>query len=176
MKFSIYQSLSLLISIIAFSVFGKDLYIEGRTVYHDCSYYSSTSVDLRITYLNENLPWGTTVEAVFGFEETDSSYGVPKVTSWQNRKIAMMNPSTEYTWQLDIEEFAAERGRAQSYTGLDFVIKVTVPGNLPFYEKGNDSPLGYFHTPFGSENYEINGCYPNSVPELQKFYFYDVKK
>ncbi len=126
----------------------------GRVRYLYPGYYSSTMGDFAITYKNLSLPWGTTVILKFGFKQ-DNHY---QIADWVDQDSMQMQAVAPYTWEGKFERQIASRGGPRK-THLQFVAQILLPNDQILYDKGSDTPLGYYQTeavpcdPSHGENY-----------------------
>jgi len=113
------------------------------------AYYSSTMGDFIVTYNNDTLPWGTTVLLKYGFK-TDYH---PTIADWADQNSLQAKAIAPYSWETKFEHQIASRG-GPSKSHLQFVIQIILPDNSIIYDKGSDTPLGYYEI-------EIVPCAPN---------------
>lgn len=136
--------LTLALMMVSSSAFAAETWVQARAVLHSCGYYSSSEVEVGLSYRNYNLPWGTSVYLVYGWGGT--SGGTP--ISWENTTTVQAPATAGYTWGTTVTSTIAARSSSKFYESINFVWKVVLPDGSEFYEKGNDSTWGYYDANF----------------------------
>ncbi len=123
------------------SVFAAEVAVHGRGYSHSCGYYSATAGDFNVTYLNQELRWGTQVYLRYGLNGEWSQQGT---RVWQRAAEVEMSAISGYTWSGKVTVSLGSRGSAEAYDALAFVVRVVLPDGSQFFEKGSQGPQGYF--------------------------------
>ncbi len=124
-------------SLITLNAYAADINVASNNYSDDqCAYYSTTTGQFKITY-KENLPWGSKVELVYGFNNT---YG--KV-EWDRSGEEQMEAVAPYTWQTMFQEKTSSRGHYYA-DRLNFVFRITLPDGTFYYDNGGQSPMGHY--------------------------------
>lgn len=128
------------------AAFAGDTYVQARAVTHSCSYYSTQNVEVTLSYVNTGLPWGTSVNLMYGWGGASGAGSTP--FDWQNTTTVAAPATAPYTWGTTVTSIIAARSSSQYYANIDFVWQVTLPDGSVFYEKGNSSTYGYYLADF----------------------------
>jgi hypothetical protein len=75
--------------------------LRARSFHHSCSYYTNTVSQLKLTYQNQELPWGVKVFVVYGFEGRDLSGPSPIDFQWKNTSEKEIFASDAFQWQWE---------------------------------------------------------------------------
>lgn len=152
----------------------KNTWVKGRSYLYSCSYYSNTSGDYEIYFRDRNLPWGTKVSVVLGF----SGYralggGAREAFEWDRVRTWQMKDVAPYTWYIEQRETLHSRSSNQFLTDLNFVFKIEIPNQAPYYENGGSS-YGY-HQVFAEQ--APSPCVENgSLPPFKDLEIRVIKK
>jgi hypothetical protein len=123
--------------------------VEGqRQSSSGCTYFSTTIGRFRLSYENRELPWGSRVDLIYGFEERENTPRARVTREWQERVEISVPATAPSTWSTDVSRVIESRGSAVSYKALQFVWKITLPSGTTFYDRGNDAPMGFYSAPF----------------------------
>lgn len=137
--------LALVLMFVSASAFAAEsTSVQARAVLHSCGYYSSQEVEVSLSYYNDTLPWGTSVELLYGWGGTEGS----TVFDWRNSTSIAAPATAGYTWGVTVTSQIAARSSPTFFEHIDFVWKVTLPGGSVFYVKGNSSTYGYYKADF----------------------------
>ncbi|AKQ64700.1 hypothetical protein A176_001612 [Myxococcus hansupus] len=115
-------------------------WVQARTVLNTCGYFSTSQAEIRLTYRNDDLPWGTSVFLIYGWGGSTFDWA----PSPQTVEVPAVAP---YHWGTTVTGVIRSRSSTQ-YTHLNYVWKVVLPDGHEFYEKGNDSTYGYYAADF----------------------------
>lgn len=137
----------------------KSIKLDGR-IMESCGYFSAWNGEFNLTYFNNALPWGTKVEAVYGFHGwTSESNG--QTRDWIITRTSELKAVSPYTWAIRLAEPVAVRSE-RWFDQLQFAIKYTLPGGDSFYDKGSNSSFGYYSADILSDS--GHGCQGDNVP------------
>ena len=122
-----------------------DVHVDGRFYTVSPSYYTSTVGEFAVTF-SEALPWGSRVLVKYGFggQRDDFSHGATQHLDWQDTQTVEAKSSAPYVWTANFSQTLHERSQPWSYDELQFVFIVQLPDGLKYYEKGSDTPLGFY--------------------------------
>ncbi len=127
--------------------------VQARAVLNSCGYYSTQSVEVGLTYYNNDntqVPWGTNVYLVYGWEGyTSTGTGNVRFT-WENTNTVQAPATAGYTWGVAVTGTIAARSSPKFYDTIDFVWKIVRPDGSVIYKKGNASTNGYYATSFAN--------------------------
>ncbi len=132
-------------------VFAEELSVWGRAYHHSCGYYSSTYGDAHITYKNENLPWGSKVNIIYGLEGITSEHRSGEAIDWYNRQWTEAHAIDKWTWKAEISVGLHYRSSPRHFDTLDFVVEVILPDGHVFYDNGSLSVWGFYKARFPSQ-------------------------
>ena len=128
--------------------FEKSVKAEARVI-ETCEYFTTWTGEFVVTYMNNSLRWGTTLDLVYGFHGwTSDTNG--QTRDWILTKNSRLTAIAPYTWSTSVSEPVAVRSQ-RWFNQFSFVIKVTNPDRSIYYEKPNTTSFGYFNTNFLDE-------------------------
>ncbi|MCK8503101.1 MULTISPECIES: hypothetical protein [Myxococcus] len=127
------------------SSFAIEHWADGRASLHSCLYASAYEAEIRMSYRNLSLPWGTSVELIHGWGGLDNWVAF----DWDNTQTVAAPASAPWTWTVTVRSFISHRTSPKWYDSFNFVWKVTLPGGSVFYEKGNGSTFGFYSANLG---------------------------
>lgn len=113
---------------------------DGRAVLHACVYAHSYEAEIRMSYRNYTLPWGTSVYLIHGWGGLDNGVAI----TWDNTQTVAVPASSPWTWTVTVRSIISTRTTPKWYEHFDYVWKVVLPNGTEFYEKGNGSTYGYY--------------------------------
>jgi hypothetical protein len=142
-------------------VHASEIEVQARSFNYSCNYYSTTVSQLKLTYQNQDLPWGVKVFVVYGFEGRDLSGLKPIDFQWKNTGEKEIFASGAFQWQGEFEWNAYNRGQSYWLDGFDFVIKIVYPEGAISWEKGSQS---YFKANVILKSKEIGASNLTCVP------------
>ncbi len=136
--------------LVSSSALASDTWAQGRKILRQCDYAFDYMAEVVLSYQNYAMPWGTSVELIYGWG--GSSWGGPSTTTfdWANTQTIPVSASAPYTWSATVTSVIATRTGSSEYTSIQFVWKVSMPNGHVFYEKGNGSTWGFYNAPLGS--------------------------
>jgi hypothetical protein len=114
--------------------------IEGKTVPCCSGYWSRTDAVWRISYVNADLPWGTTVLVRHGLQR---SWGEAASEDWTAIDTMQAVPTAPYTWSVTVSREVASRG-GPAGTALQFAVMLIYPDGSVAWDKGSSSAFGYY--------------------------------
>ncbi len=160
------------------SIYANQLNVEGRLINNSCGYWTSTSVDFKFIYQNEQLESTSEVFLVYGKSEFDNAAN--ELRKWQNQnEIKLVKSELTNRWQTSLVDIIiAQRGYPQvsnQNLGLQFVLKVVKQSGEIFYVKGSNAIMGYYEIPLSTETFsmEAQGCI-NSENDIRGIPFADI--
>lgn len=139
---------------------------EQRVYVNSCGYYSSVLADHRLTYRNDTLPWGTSVDLVYGYGGKSSN----QPFHWEFGGEMAVPAVSPFVWSVDLSHVVQARSSPIFIDSLKFVLRVELPNGDVFYEKGSNSELGYYRARIGEGHCvggEMNGLPPLQSVELE---------
>ncbi len=156
---------------------GEHLALYGRSYTNSCSYYSNTSGDYRVVFQSVKLPWGTKVSLIYGWKGYNAlGAGNNQNFDWAYQSEMPMRATAGWTWQADLTSVGLHsRSSNQFLTGLQFVLKLEVPGQAIRYVKGSSTPQAYLMAPallYGSPC--VDASHP--LPEFRQVDFHIVER
>lgn len=152
-------------ALLTFSTLGNSLTVQGRLLHHDCGYWNSSTADLKFLYEDRNIPTDSRVELLFGNSERIDSQA--QILKWQNiTTLPMRKLDGETMWAIPLEDVFVAKRSYPSVPAMQFVLKVTIPGNNTFYVKGSNAPMGYFEISldFSAFPGDSQGCVTKDRP------------
>lgn len=135
---------ALVLMFVSATAFAAETTAQARAVLRSCGYYSSQEVEVGLSYKNTTLPWGTSVELLYGW----GGYEGSTVFDWRNSTSIAAPATAPYTWGVTVTSQIAARSSPTFFEHIDFVWKVSLPDGSVFYEKGNNSTYGYYKADF----------------------------
>lgn len=130
--------------LVSSSAFASDTWAQGRIILRQCEYAFDYLAEVGMSYQNYTLPWGTSVELIYGWGGTSWN---PTTTTfdWANTHGLAAQASAPYTWSATVVSVISTRSGGWAYDSIQFVWKVTLPNGYTFYEKGNGSTWGFYN-------------------------------
>ncbi len=155
MKFNSY--FALVLGTVLFSFTGESRAAEpsvsGRVYSEECREYLRKGAQFQVSYSAQethgaSLSWGTRVYLKYGFggyrfDERDGSL-VQSMFDWRDVREVEMQSTAPYTWSTGFEATLEQRSSSEYRTDLDLVVRIVLPDGKEIYEKGGDSPFGYY--------------------------------
>lgn len=142
---------ALAVTFLTFAAHAANITALGRS-YSSCSYFTVVQGDAEVTFVDQDLPWGSRVFLVSGVGGVESIFAngdyVSRPLEWRERTEIEMKATAPYTWSATRTVALAERGRNAHYDHLQFVVRVELPTGENFYDNGNQSRWGYYQTYF----------------------------
>ncbi|MCP3098818.1 hypothetical protein LZ198_08010 [Myxococcus sp. K15C18031901] len=126
--------------LVSSSALASEQWADGRAVLHSCVYASSYEAEVRMSYRNFTLPWGTSVYLIHGWGGMSNGVAI----DWDNTQTVEAPASAPWTWTTTVRSTISTRSGTKWYTHFDYVWKVVLPDGNVFYEKGNGSTFGYY--------------------------------
>jgi GH18 family chitinase len=97
----------------------RSILAEGR-IFESCEYFSSWEGEFSITYSNTHLPWGTTVELIYGFHGwTSDTQG--QTQDWIETRTVPLTAISPYKWNILVVDQIAGRG-TRWFDQMQFVL------------------------------------------------------
>lgn len=127
--------------------------VQARAVLNSCGYYSTQSVEVGLTYFNNDnteVPWGTNVYLVHGWGGYTSTGTTNVRFTWENTTTVQAPAVASYTWGITVTSTIAARSSPKFYDAIDFVWKIVRPDGSVLYKKGNASTYGYYAASFAN--------------------------
>lgn len=120
--------------------FAIEQWADGRAVLHSCLYASSYEAEVRMSYRNLTLPWGTSVSLIHGWGGFNNGVAF----DWDDTQTLDVPASAPWTWAVTLRKTISTRSSPKWYEHFNYVWKVVLPDGTVLYEKGNDSAWGYY--------------------------------
>jgi hypothetical protein len=146
---------ALVLLCVSATAFAGETSARARAVTYSCMYYSAQAVEVELSYLNYDLPWGTSVILTYGWGGHVSGGNGSTPVDWENTTSVNAPATAPYTWGATVRSNIAERSSPKYYDRIDFVWEVHLPDGSVFYEKGNTSTWGYYA---GDFSHVSNAC------------------
>jgi hypothetical protein len=140
--------LALVLMFASTSALAGEQWVDARVTSFTCGYFNHQEAEVRLSYRNLDLPWGTSVYLLYGWGgyTGDSATGS---FDWASTQTVEVPASSPYTWTTTVS--STVRARASTvYESINFVWKVVLPDGNVFYEKGNGSTYGYYAANFSA--------------------------
>jgi hypothetical protein len=146
----------LLISITS-SAFASEIKVSGKAYdSKQCRYYWQSLADFNLSYLNDKLPWGSSVALMYGFHDRfHNQY-------WTSQDEIKMNSISSFTWATEISKKVVNQKGSFNYNYLEFVFKITLPNGKIIYDNGGLEPMGYYGVPVPYAQ-----CHPGEFKPLE---------
>ncbi|MFP2904589.1 hypothetical protein ACLESD_05940 [Pyxidicoccus sp. 3LFB2] len=138
--------LAVALLLVSSSALASETWGHGRRILRQCDYAFDYMAEAALSYRNYTLPWGTSVQLVYGWGGAYWSQMDPTniPIEWANTQTVNAPASAPYTWSATVSSVVSERNEFWYYNQVQFVWKVTLPNGNVFYEKGNGSTWGYY--------------------------------
>jgi len=174
---SLLTAFTLFLSIQSFAGEGEHLALYGRSYTNSCGYFSNVMGDYRVQFQSVKLQWGSKVTLIYGWK----GYNVlgsnnNQNFNWAFRNEVEMKATSGYTWEVPLNNVNLHsRSSNQFLTGLQFVLKVEMPGSSVRYIKGNSEGMSYFQAP---AQLFANPCVDaeHALPEFTQVPFHIAEK
>lgn len=141
--------LTLFVTLASVAGEGEYLALSGRSYTNSCGYYSNTMGDYKVRFQSVRLPWGSKVTLIYGWKgyKTEGN-GINQNFNWAYRTETEMNAVAGWTWETTVKDVVLHsRSHNQFLTGIQFVLKLEVPGRDVRYVKGTTHAPSYFQAP-----------------------------
>jgi len=134
----------------------------SRTYSHSCGYFSNRVSEVEIIYKNNDLGWGTKIEAIYGYEgylaHSSNPFRVP--FEWREERIETIQASGPHTWAFTHFAYIHDRSSPKYIEAINIVFRVTHPNGTVVYENGTQTPWGFYRILLASDA----GCVSDGVP------------
>ncbi|MCP3136594.1 hypothetical protein [Pyxidicoccus xibeiensis] len=166
--------LALAVLFLSTSAQASETTVYGRKVLRECVYAHAYEAEVQLNYLNYSLPWGTSVELIYGWGGQSNS--VP--FDWANTQTVSAPASAPYTWSATVRAITGRRTEPHwNYQHVDFVWRVIMPNGYTFYEKGNGSTWGFYSAsletgvipPCTSDGNFVGPLYPLTFTSIERW-------
>ncbi len=128
-----------------------------------CAYFSSVTGRLKLSYENRDLPWGSRVELIYGFEER-SNRNNAVTRNWVDREQVEVPAVAASLWGIELSRAVESRGAPAALRALQFVWKLTLPDGSIQYDRGTDAPMGYYRASFAHLPLTCSGTAFQALP------------
>ena len=122
-----------------------DLWVDGRFYTLSPPYYTATVGEFAVSF-KEQLPWGARVHVQYGLGGWADDFvgGTTRTLDWENVSYVEAEAAAPFVWTAKLSETLHERSHNWMYDKLQFVFIVTLPDGTQYYEKGSNTPLGFY--------------------------------
>lgn len=103
-----------------------DIEAWGALTLSSCSYYTTSRADLDVTIRDESIAWGSKVYLLSGLTSVQP-FNRSNQRIWDAKEETEMTSVSDFTWKSHRSAVMVERGRAEVYDSVSFLIKVVSP-------------------------------------------------
>ena len=151
-------------SVTSVSAFASEIIVNAALGHSSCLLLEATRGLLEFRYTNPDIPPNARVTLHSGWEVFDRSVG-SFVSDWQDISEVEMDSVANRTWSAGINKKLYTFGSDENpLSGVNFVFKITLPNGEYFFDKGNESRLGFYRT---SWNFNDLKCFDGDFPEFK---------
>ena len=117
----------------------SEVLAQAKNYLSSCFYYTQTISELKLAYINQELPWGVKVFLVAGFEDSQGY-------QWKTTFTRELPATGAYTWETHLEWSSYSRGQPFFVGALNFVYKIELPDGKVVWDNGTLQPssMGYY--------------------------------
>ena len=124
----------------------NDVEATSRTYTYSCGYFSNQVSEIEIVLKNNDLFWGTKVEAIFGYEGyTAQSGNRPRIPfEWTNEQVQSVEATGPSTWTFKHVANVHDRSSPRFVEALNITFRITHADGGVSYENGSGTPWGFY--------------------------------
>ncbi len=134
-----YKILFLTLGLISSTASAAQIKVGGRAYSAtNCSYFSTSYADFKVSYNNPTLPWGTEIFLRYGFQDDF------KKMSWQFMDQVQAKATAPYIWTAELNKIVVDSRGYFSLSHLQFAIMIRLPDGEVYWDNGGLSGYGYY--------------------------------
>ena len=150
--------------------FASEVGFKAELQRFSCGYYTNTTGQFDIDYVNKSLPAGSSVRVLYGWETRsyDPTTLTPEHERWQTLRPGApgeapplsveMRETAPVTWHSSLEEVLHSRGSSQPVLdGMDLIIEIVAGDGSTMVDRGSEDSAGYYRISW-SEFYDGIPC------------------
>jgi hypothetical protein len=134
--------------------------LSMRGYFHSCGYYSNTTADFHVEYLNESIPWGSKVFLDYGLSQLDVA-DPGKKREWQKKASVELTAVGPYKWSGNAQTVTHNRSSPEMYDHLAFVLRI-VTGDNSWVDLGSPKSWSFYQAKIPY----INVCLKDNLEQI----------
>ncbi len=150
---------------------------KSRTYTHSCGYFSNQVSELEIVYKNQDLAWGSKVEAIFGYEGYTAQPGNrPRLPfEWTQEQTQTIHASGPYTWTFKHLAYVHNRSSPNFVEAVNITFRLTNADGTVVYENGSGTPWGFYRVILARNggctgaNYPLPAFESSDIQEVERY-------